>query len=375
MSLNQPAWNEAERLAALDGYEVMDTPAEADFDDLVKIAAEICGTPMALISLVDARRQWFKASVGVTASETPREVAFCAHAIQQTGVFTVEDAARDPRFAANPLVTGDPNLRFYSGAPLMTADGLPLGTLCVLDIKPSHLTPAQESALEALSRQVVAQLELRRLLAQQQEEAELRTLLIQELQHRIKNTLATVQSMVSQSLRNADSVEGARRAIEDRLYAMGRAHDIFADGNWRAAKLADVIEAAIATGGFSRGRYAISGPDVELSARAALGVALALHELNTNATKYGALSTPAGRVELSWAVGRSTLSIEWRELGGPPVAKPTRRGFGSRMIETALAGEVGGASRMDYRPDGLVWTFGAPLEGIAPLGAVGPTAL
>lgn len=363
----RPPWAEADRLAALDGYDIMDTPDEAEFDDLVVIAAQICDTPMALISLVDARRQWFKATKGVTAKETPREIAFCAHAIQQPGVFVVEDAVLDPRFARNPLVTGDPNLRFYTGAPLTTPDGLPLGTLCVLDTKPGRLTPAQTTALEALARQVVAQLELRRMLAAQKREAELRTLLIQELQHRIKNVLATVQAIVSQSLRNSASLEAARVAIEDRLYTMGKANTVFEAGNWQAAALADVVAAAVSTGGFPSDRYRIEGPTVQLGARAALGVALALHELNTNAIKYGALSTAAGLVSLRWAVEGETLKVEWRETGGPPVAEPTRRGFGSRMIVTALAGEVGGSSQMDYRADGVVWSFEAPLSGLRPL--------
>jgi two-component sensor histidine kinase len=361
-----PLWTEADRLASLDSYGIMDTPAEAQFDDLVKIAAQICGMPMALLSLVDARRQWFKAAEGVTARETAREIAFCAHAIQQPGLFTVEDATHDPRFASNPLVTDDPSLRFYSGAPLITPDGYPLGTLCVLDTKPGHLTPAQQEALQALARQVVNLLEMRRLLARQKDEAALRILLIGELQHRQKNTLTTVQAVVSQSLRRAETLDEARIAIEERLRAMGRASDIFAAGSWRAAPLAKVVEVAISTGGLPRERYATQGPDVELSARAALGVALALHELNTNALKYGALSMAAGKVALTWGVAGEALHLQWRETGGPPVTSPARRGFGSRIIETALAGEVGGASHIDFRPDGVVWTLDAPLSGLMP---------
>jgi PAS domain S-box-containing protein len=155
-----------DRLAALDRYRMLDTGPETVFDDIVKVAAQICGVPMALISFVDDRRQWFKAAIGLNVSETPLSVAFCAHAIQEEETFIVTNAAEDPRFSGNPLVTGDPNLRFYAGAQLQTSDGFPLGTLCVLDRSPRELTPEQLQTLEVLARQVVTQLELRRALAE-----------------------------------------------------------------------------------------------------------------------------------------------------------------------------------------------------------------
>lgn len=155
--------NETERLQALAAYEILDTPPEAEFDDFTKLAAEICETPISLISLVDGARQWFKSRVGLAAAETPREMAFCSHALLGTEVMEVPDATHDSRFHDNPLVTGDPDIRFYAGAPLVTADGFGLGTLCVIDRSPRTLSAAQRDALAALGRQVVRQLEHRRL--------------------------------------------------------------------------------------------------------------------------------------------------------------------------------------------------------------------
>ena len=153
--------NEAKRLAALRRLELLDTRPEPEFDELVSLAAAICGTPISLVTLLDERRQWFKAAVGLEVKETPREVAFCAHSILQSDLFVVEDAQNDERFADNPLVTGDPNIRFYAGMPVSSPDGFPMGTLCVIDRKPRKLTKMQSNMLVVLAKQVSARMEMR----------------------------------------------------------------------------------------------------------------------------------------------------------------------------------------------------------------------
>lgn len=482
-------WREAERLAALASYEIMDTAPEAGFDDVVRVAAQICGAPMALISLVDDKRQWFKAALGLTASETPREVAFCAHAIQHRDIMVVQDARQDARFEQNPLVTGELGLRFYAGAPLETPDGLPLGTLCVLDTRPGKLTEDQQFALQALARQVVVQLELRKALARQTSlderhrlilasaidyaiismdldgvvatwnqgaenilgwtEEQMRgqtceafftpedraagvpanemrqaladgrgsderwhlrkggerfwasgemmmlaneagapigflkilrdrtdvhraqealrlteeaaahdtKLLSNELQHRVKNTLAIVQSIVLQTLRRASTPAEAAKTIEDRLISLARANDVLTIANRAAAPITGIIEAATRIVA-DPGRIRWSGPAIDLKARAALGLTLAIHELSTNAVKYGALSNSVGTVDIAWALSgdgpEADFTLTWTERGGPEVSEPTHRGFGSRLIQTGLGGGSGD-TKVEFRREGIIF--------------------
>lgn len=154
--------DEPARLAALRRYRILDTEPEQAFDDLAMLASHICGTPMATITLVDEKRQWFKSEVGMGFRETDRSIAFCAHAIRQPDIMEVPDASDDDRFRNNPMVVGAPHIRFYAGAPLITPDGLAVGTICVLDTEPRRLTGEQRQALDALRRQAQAQLELRR---------------------------------------------------------------------------------------------------------------------------------------------------------------------------------------------------------------------
>jgi GAF domain-containing protein len=161
MAITKPA-NEEARLVALDKYAILDTDPEQAFDDLTQLASFVCKTPIALISLIDEDRQWFKSRVGIKDPETSRDIAFCSTAILQGDVFVVPDALADERFRENPLVVSEPHIRFYAGAPLINEDGYALGTLCVVDRAPRELQPDQKEALKALSRLVLAQMEFRR---------------------------------------------------------------------------------------------------------------------------------------------------------------------------------------------------------------------
>ena len=185
MKVAPPHPQEEARLAALDTLEILDTLPEAGFDELTRLASQLCGTPIALVSLVDNYRQWFKSRIGLDTPETPRDQAFCAHAILGEQLFVVEDTHRDERFHDNPLVTGGPRMRFYAGIPIKGASGLNMGTLCVIDHQPRHLTPEQQQSLAVLGRQVEAQLLLRlRVRELERREEELRSQ---------RDTLANVQ--------------------------------------------------------------------------------------------------------------------------------------------------------------------------------------
>ncbi|EDX84325.1 GAF domain protein [Synechococcus sp. PCC 7335] len=155
-------FRESARIEALQQYNILDTADEQTYDDITSLAAFICDVPIALISLVDKDRQWFKSKVGISVRETPRDVSFCAHAILTKDITIVKDARDDARFSDNPLVTCAPNIRFYAGVPLITASGHPLGTLCVIDHQPKELSEVQRRTLIALARQIVVQLELHR---------------------------------------------------------------------------------------------------------------------------------------------------------------------------------------------------------------------
>lgn len=523
------------RLGALEQFAILDTPPERGFDDIVELATQVCAAPVALVSFVSNDRQWFKARIGIDDCQTDLNSSVCAHALLEPDLLVVTDLSNDPRTKDNPLVTGEPFIRFYAGAPLRTAEGHAVGSLCVIDTepRPGGLTEGQATSLRNLGRQVMGQLELRQAVAQrdflltEQREAETRRngllqigdrlrdaktvgditraaakvvgetlavaraaygqfdqtgafvdvepdwtaegvasiagrhrladygrnladvllkgnalviadvltdpattdhasrlldldvrslvnipvvdhgrvaailivhareprswpaetltylrniadrvetgiarlraeeqqrLLNHELSHRMKNTMAMVQAVASQTLKVVPD-QGPVRAFSDRVMALSVAHDVLLQKDWNAAELHNTVEATICS--FAEiGRFDISGPAVSLGSRATLSLSLLLHELTTNALKYGALSNETGRVELTWGSERRDDSVHfrllWREVGGPEVVAPARRGFGSRLINVGLVGT--GGAQLDYNPAGLEARFDVPLD-------------
>ncbi|MES3150945.1 PAS domain-containing protein [Sphingomonas faeni] len=193
-----------------------------------------------------------------------------------------------------------------------------------------------------------------------------RALLANELSHRVKNTLATLQAVIAQTLRTATSMEDASDTLAARIQAMAAANDLLVNERWESASIRDLVVRTLAPfGPEDSARFAVDGPNVRIPPRVAVALSLALHELATNASKYGALSNPQGQIHLNWSVVDSVrdgrLHVSWEEIGGPPVTPPTRTGFGSRLIERVLASEIGGSAQIEYRPTGVVFKAVAPL--------------
>jgi two-component sensor histidine kinase len=369
--LQRAVWDEGQRLAELDSFEILDTPPEPDFDDLVLLIAQICEAPRAAINLIGSDRQWFKAEVGLGLRETSLDISICAQILLQPGLTIIPDVRSDARSSSNPLVIGDPHIRFYAGVLLETSEGIPLGTLCVLDDDVRDLSPTQAFALTTIARQVMALLELRRALGQRdralaaREEAEARgTLLTRELHHRVKNTLATVQAVASSTARSTASVHDFQAALSGRIGSLAKAHAVITGDEAQSASVLDLVRLEL--DGFSEGRtgrVTINGPDVRLPSEIAIPLGLAIHELAVNSARFGALSVADGRVSVSWDYDSTqTLVLRWVEHDGPKVDQPGRQGFGTRVLERVLGGQQGVSVDLEYAPAGLRVVIDLPLQ-------------
>ncbi len=304
-----PSWDEAERLAALRSHGILDTAAEADFDDIARIAAHVCSAPVAMISFIDADREFFKAAIGFGLREIPRDVSICAHAILQPDLLVVPGLAADPRFSGSPFVTRVPGARFYAGA-VMATGGLPLGTVSVLDVKPRQgLSVPEAQALRALARQVIAQLELRSLLrvakaseaalaqAVCERDALLREkdLLIDEVHHRVKNSLQLVQTLVTLQARDVTdpTAQAQLQETAGRIRTIGAVHGRLYTGGSATNSLAEPFLAALvrdiqtSIGSESDRRVELRVEPMVLSADRLTALGLVITELVTNALKYG----------------------------------------------------------------------------------------
>jgi two-component sensor histidine kinase len=238
---------------------------------------------------------------------------------------------------------------------------------------PQEFLKAENVGLRLLLEQ--AGIDARALLAQAGLDAEereaadrLQKLILEELHHRIKNTLATVGAIASQSLRNATSIEHGQQAIESRLLALGRAHDLLLQARWSSASLAQIVKGATEPyDGEGAGKFSIAGPDLRITSGAVIALAMTFNELCTNTTKFGALSVPAGRVEIVWTADEKSqrLHLSWTEKGGPVVQAPTHQSFGTRLIET-LGKQLNGTVAKTYDPAGFVYALDVPLSSLKP---------
>lgn len=489
LEVTEPVTRVEQRLRALADYDVLDSESERSYDDIAFLAKKLCETPVALVSLVEKDRQWFKARAGFDSCQTSIDQSVCRHGLAGRDLLVIPDLTKDPRTADNTLVTKGPRIRFYAGAPLITPDGVAIGMLCVIDIdpRPEGLDEDQKRGLAALARQVIDQLELRKTLLgreqaliEQKFEAELlrrtaerlefaeaaghvgafeldlatqevtvsaefcrlhglepksqvaladlenrvpqlrgvretveagpdevrgefliqraddgsdrwidvrarycrdaggarstlsgvvtdvteRRLINEEIAHRLKNTMALVQAIAGHTLRGAADPQ-TMQEFNRRVSALATAHDILLRPSPHGAGVHAVANGVLA--GLSvDDRVRPQGEDVHLSSRAVLVLAMLLHELSTNAIKYGALSQPAGKVTLNTSremrPDGEWLVIDWAESGGPEVSPPARQGLGTRLVQRGLAPD--GEAELTYDPAGFRALIRAPLSQI-----------
>ncbi len=349
----------AERLAALRAYDILDTPRESDFDEIVLLASEICEAPISVVNLIDADRQWFKAEVGLGVRETPLDTSLCAHAILDVDFMEIPDTLQDGRMSDNALCTGEPYLRYYAGALLQTADGLPLGTLCVLDFTPRTLTPFQRNALQVLARQVMTQLDLRLSLKRQ-------ALLQKEIDHRVKNSLQSVAAMVHLQTRNAEDpdLRAALEKVEVRIHTISLVHEeLYGEGATEHIDLARYLSrlcGLLQRAAPANVAIAAEVEPIQIDPARAASLGMIVSEFAMNATKYAFPDGRAGTVRVALrggSDGMADMTCTDDGVGLPDGAAP-KAGLGTRLIHAA-ASQMGGrvAHRQDGAGYGLQVTF------------------
>jgi two-component sensor histidine kinase/integral membrane sensor domain MASE1 len=300
----------------------------------------------------------------------PRNTAVFAPTFEGQGMVRSDDITRDPRYGHSAPHYGQPKghlpVRSYLAAPVKSRSGEVIGGLFFGHPETGIFDARTERLIEGLASQAAIAIDNARLYQGAQREIAERTraeehqrLLINELNHRVKNTLATVQSLASQIRRGAQDPRASYEAFTARLMALSRAHDVLTRQRWEGADLKEIAAGAVQPFDLDGGRFMLKGASVWLEPQTALALAMAWHELATNAAKYGALSVNSGKVDLSWSVMPDSddalaLELVWRESGGPEVKRPTRKGFGSRLLERGLAAELNGEVTVDYQPSGLV---------------------
>jgi two-component sensor histidine kinase len=333
---------EPARLATLRAYDILDTPRESDFDEIVMLASRICDAPISVVNLVDEHRQWFKAEVGLGVRETPLDTSLCAHAILEQDFVEIPDTLDDPRMADNPLCTAEGGLRFYAGALLKSKRGYPIGTLCVLDNRPRTLSSLQRETLKVLAHQVMTQLDLRAVIANEK-------ILRSEIDHRVKNSLQSVGAFVSleRSASEDDEARASLERVERQVRLVAALHDhLGRAGDAKQIQLAPyldqalrLIDSTLAVGISVEGDF----EDVEVTPQEASIVATIVNELATNASKHS-LTRSSGTIILS---GRRVAETGYRltcsDDAGPKQAEPldARVGLGLRILRASVR-QLGG---------------------------------
>ena len=379
--------DEPRRLIALKRYALLDTPPEEAFDRITRLAAAVLGMPISLITLLDETRQWFKSRHGLDTPWTGREVAFCSYTILDTKPMVVPDAAADVRFAANPLVTGDTNIRFYAGAPLVTPEGHVLGTLCVIDRSPHpEFSDEQRRLLQDLAELVMTEIEarsailaLRQKVREHQETerrlqrslAETETLL-REVHHRVKNNLQLADTLLALEIRHTPAVAERLRDLRYRMYCLGMVHQMLMQSADLATikigeYLRNLCRSLAASYTNRQGKVTLNVTvephDADIKIDFAIPLGLLVTELVTNAYKHAFTSTQQGTIDVSLAIageGETRLVVADNGIGMPAAPPPVTIG---QQIIAELVDQLGGEMTMDQNQGThLTVMFACPAE-------------
>jgi len=355
--------SDIERLSALQKTGLLDTPTEARFDRLTRLASNALGTEIALISLIDQDRQWFKSKQGLDVSETPLEQAFCHHAIQADEVMVVNNAKADARFVQNPLVIGEPNIAFYAGAPLITKDGHALGTLCVIDSKPRpDFSEEDQQILSDIAASVMTEIEAN---AQTQIIDDL-NIINEELQHRMGNMYAHVSSLITLMGRKGMSQEDFARRLRGRITTLAQTQALIASNRYESAPLTAIFETTLAPFLTAKNRDRVrikKEKDFNVSARGAFTLTLMLNELATNAVKHGALKGHNGTVDFQWLEKDGLVKFEWKETVPHSILSfSEHKGFGSQILARIVPLDFHGDADHQLMPSGLLYKVSAKYD-------------
>lgn len=360
--------DESQRLSALQRLDLLDTEPSESLDRLTRLAAQMFDAKVALVTLVDEERQWFKSVFGTEVKETGRDLSFCAHAIESDDVMVVPDLAADKRFVDNAFVTGEPFVRFYAGAPLRTKDGAGLGTLCVLDDKPRNDFAGRERQMLAdLAVSVMTEIEN----SHKSVAIDELTLVTQELKHRMGNMYAQMSSLISLVSASVEDKEELVRILRDKINSLSNAQTMLLaapDQNISLSELADgIIRPLLADEAVSQ-IHIKGGADLLVNSRAAFTLSLLLNELSMNALKHGALKSADGHVELDWRRQGDDVEVMWREtsrLSHPP--KPRSGGFGMMLLEKLAPAQMRGVAGFSADANGLTYRLKAAVDQFAPI--------
>ncbi len=348
------------RLAALRGLGLLDTDDELRFDRFTRLAAALFKAPIALVSLVDERRQWFKSCIGLDIRETPREQAFCDFTIRGADVLIIADAAADLRTANNPLVLGPPRIRFYAGAPLRLKDGSAIGTLCVIDTAPRAGVAAVDlEALADLAQLVVDEIETSAV-------TRAREMALSELKHRMGNVFGQVAGLISLGdsgdISKGDYIAELRR----RVLSLHEVNRRLADNDWSPSEIGVVVAQALKPAlGDDISRVVRGGAALRVNARTAMTLSMIVSELASNSLKYGALRSGKPGVSLAWSGVGDRLRMTWTEPAAADAPAPVGRvGFGTVLLNRIAPAELNAQVTYSIDARGVFYDLTAPLAGL-----------